>query len=97
MNSPARKFYFLISHVHRLHDAYYCILSVDKETEKLMQEIARVAFEDCTVIAVAHHLDTIVAYDMIAVFADGKLIEVGEPGELREKEGSKFREMVGRA
>jgi ATP-binding cassette subfamily C (CFTR/MRP) protein 1 len=65
--------------------------SVDLETDRLMQDIIGECFKECTVIAVAHRLETIRHYDRIAVFGDGRMVEVGEPGVLLEVEEGAFR------
>ncbi|TVY47392.1 ABC transporter [Lachnellula occidentalis] len=49
--------------------------SVDQETDDLMQGIIREVFEDCTLIAVAHRLNTIMDFDRVAVFEGGELME----------------------
>ncbi|KAL2062648.1 hypothetical protein VTL71DRAFT_5720 [Oculimacula yallundae] len=65
--------------------------SVDLQTDELMQRIIAEEFKKCTVIAVAHRLQTIRDYDRIAVFGDGRIVEYGEPDVLLENEGSRFR------
>lgn len=57
-----------------------------------MQRIIREEFKDCTIVAVAHRLETIVDFDRIAVLAHGKLIELDSPANLLARD-SKFREM----
>ena len=37
--------------------------AVDIETDILIQEVIRTAFQDCTVLTVAHRLNTIIDYD----------------------------------
>ncbi|EFX06072.1 hypothetical protein CMQ_4141 [Grosmannia clavigera kw1407] len=64
---------------------------VDLETEKLMQDILKEAFRDCTVIAIAHRLDTLIEFDRIAVFDNGKVEECGAPRDLLEKQDSAFK------
>lgn len=66
--------------------------SVDGKSDDLMQRIIREEFKDCTVIAVAHRLDTILDFDRIALLGEGKLRELGSPRELLETE-SAFREL----
>jgi len=66
--------------------------SVDRETDKLMQEIIRQEFKDCTIIAVAHRLETILDFDRIAVLDRGKLIECDSPKNLLAEDSS-FKEL----
>jgi ABC-type multidrug transport system fused ATPase/permease subunit len=56
-----------------------------------MQQIIADHFKDCTVIAVAHRLQTIRNFDRIAVFGNGRIVEYGEPDALLADEGSKFK------
>ena len=65
--------------------------SVDLQTDKLMQHIISDHFTDCTIIAVAHRLQTIKNFDRIAVFENGRVVEYGEPDALLADEASKFK------
>ena len=65
--------------------------SVDVHTDELMQKIIRESFWDCTIIAVAHRLHTIVDFDRIVVMQSGRVVEVGKPQELLTNENSHFR------
>lgn len=56
--------------------------NVDLETDRQVQEIIRREFKDHTVITVAHRMETIKDYDLIAVLDKGCLVEFGPPGEL---------------
>ncbi len=56
--------------------------SVDVETDKIMQQIIRGAFADCTVIAIVHRLETILDFDKIAVLDHGQLVEFDTPSSL---------------
>ncbi|OQV08053.1 hypothetical protein CLAIMM_12380 [Cladophialophora immunda] len=67
--------------------------SVDVKTDQLMQRIIRERFRDCTVIAVAHRLNTIDDSDRVAVLSQGRVVEVGEPGALLRAEESWFKDL----
>ena len=67
--------------------------SVDVYTDALMQKIIREEMRDYTIIAVAHRLDTIVDFDRVVVLARGRIVEIGEPGELLRRVGGRFREL----
>ncbi|GAB1217957.1 hypothetical protein ATERTT37_007200 [Aspergillus terreus] len=49
--------------------------SVDHETDMHMQRVLRSMFPDCTIIAIAHRLRTIMDYDRVLVMADGEIVE----------------------
>ncbi|MCJ1311373.1 hypothetical protein MMC25_005044 [Agyrium rufum] len=66
--------------------------SVDVETDALMQKLIRDEFRGCTIVVVAHRLDTILDFDRVAVLGRGKLIEFDEPGRLLARE-SAFKEL----
>jgi ATP-binding cassette subfamily C (CFTR/MRP) protein 1 len=53
-----------------------------------MQRVIREEFADCTIIAVAHRLDTIMDFDRIALLNAGELKELGEPKELMANKGA---------
>jgi len=66
--------------------------SVDTKSDELMQKIIREEFSDCTIIAVAHRLDTIMDFDRLALLSGGEMKELGTPGKLLEGP-SAFREL----
>lgn len=66
--------------------------SVDHKTDVLMQKVIREEFGDCTIIAVAHRLDTILDFDKIALLSKGELVEFDSPKRLLETE-SAFKEL----
>ncbi|ODM91895.1 Multidrug resistance-associated protein 5, partial [Orchesella cincta] len=68
--------------------------SLDIETDFKIQKIIREAFSACTVITVAHRLNTVANYDRILVMDSGKVIEFDSPEELMKQENSMFRKMV---
>lgn len=58
-----------------------------------MQQIIRDEFQGRTVIAVAHHLRSILDYDRVIVMDRGSVLESGRPIDLLQTEGSAFREL----
>jgi ATP-binding cassette subfamily C (CFTR/MRP) protein 1 len=66
--------------------------SVDANSDELMQQVIRKEFNDCTIIAVAHRLNTIMDFDRIALLSGGKLLEFDTPQVLLERP-SAFRDL----
>ncbi|RAL05511.1 putative ABC multidrug transporter [Aspergillus ibericus CBS 121593] len=67
--------------------------SVDHETDMHMQRVLRTMFSDCTIIAIAHRLRTIMDYDRVIVMGDGEIIENDSPKNLVSQKGV-FWEML---
>jgi ATP-binding cassette subfamily C (CFTR/MRP) protein 4 len=53
--------------------------NVDMRTDELIQNILKTKFKQCTIITIAHRLNTIADYDKIIVMHRGKVMEVGAP------------------
>ncbi|KAF2257693.1 P-loop containing nucleoside triphosphate hydrolase protein [Lojkania enalia] len=68
--------------------------SVDRETEDLMRRVMRDEFRGKTVVAIAHRVGTISDFDGVVVLGDGKVLEMGFPGELERREGGVLKGMV---
>ena len=66
--------------------------SIDHATDEKIQAVIKEL--ECTVITIAHRLQTILEYDRVVVLDKGETIEVGAVGELREREGGVFRRML---
>ncbi len=67
--------------------------SVDPNTDRLLQDTIRAAFEGATVVTVAHRLHTVMDSDLLVVLHEGEVIEQGGVRELLGKEGGAFRKM----
>ncbi|XP_029433018.1 multidrug resistance-associated protein 1-like isoform X2 [Rhinatrema bivittatum] len=61
--------------------------AVDLETDNLIQSTIRIQFKDCTVITIAHRLNTIMDYSRVLVFDKGQIVEFDTPANLLEKRG----------
>lgn len=69
--------------------------SVDGKTDQVLQGVIRDEFEDCTVVTVAHRLETIMDSDIVVVMDAGEIREVGNPEELMKLQDSAFRKLWG--
>lgn len=68
-------------------------ISVDDQTDILIQRIIRQKFSKHTIIAVAHKLETIIDFDKVAVLQNGDLKEFGNPHQLLAQDGSMFKSL----
>ncbi|KAK8785138.1 hypothetical protein V5799_008497 [Amblyomma americanum] len=64
---------------------------MDRDTDRLVQSTLRDSFAHCTVLAIAHRLDTVLDYDKILVMESGRVIEFGPTSSLAANPGSEFR------
>ncbi|KAM0556988.1 hypothetical protein ACHAPJ_005667 [Fusarium lateritium] len=68
--------------------------SVDKVTDRAMQEIIRDEFESYTIVMVSHRLEMVMDFfDRVVVLDRGTVVESGGPRELAETPGSRFGEL----
>jgi ATP-binding cassette subfamily C (CFTR/MRP) protein 1 len=67
--------------------------SIDNETDDMIQKMVRINFKECTVLTIAHRLNTIIDSDRIIVMDAGLLAEIGPPELLLNKEGGAFRSL----
>ena len=67
---------------------------VDLETNDLIQATIRKEFKDCTVLTIAHRLNTIMDYDKIMVLDKGSIAEYDSPNHLIEDSDSIFHSMA---
>ncbi|XP_026771847.2 multidrug resistance-associated protein 1 isoform X2 [Pangasianodon hypophthalmus] len=61
--------------------------AVDMETDKLIQSTIRTQFEECTVLTIAHRLNTIMDYTRVLVLDKGQMVEFDSPSSLIAKRG----------
>ena len=68
--------------------------AVDPETDELIQTTIRKEFSHCTVLTIAHRLNTILDSDRILVLSKGQVEEVDSPLSLLKNPNSSFRSMA---
>ena len=66
----------------------------DLETDALIQKTIRSEFKDCTVLTIAHRLNTIMDSDRIMVLDKGKISEFASPEDLLKNPAGTFAGMV---
>ncbi|XP_022245979.1 multidrug resistance-associated protein 1-like isoform X2 [Limulus polyphemus] len=68
--------------------------AVDLETDDLIQATIRKEFSNCTVLTIAHRLNTVMDYNKIMVLDKGKVVEYDSPNSLLKDEKSIFHSMA---
>uniref|UniRef100_A0A8R7P5V4 ABC-type xenobiotic transporter n=1 Tax=Triticum urartu TaxID=4572 RepID=A0A8R7P5V4_TRIUA len=68
--------------------------AVDVQTDALIQKTIREEFKSCTMLIIAHRLNTIIDCDRLLILSSGKISEFDTPENLVSNEGSAFSKMV---
>ncbi|XP_021729901.1 ABC transporter C family member 2-like [Chenopodium quinoa] len=68
--------------------------AVDVRTDALIQKTIREEFKSCTMLIIAHRLNTIIDCDRILLLEAGKVLEYDTPEKLLSSEESAFSKMV---
>uniref|UniRef100_A0A668RD33 Multidrug resistance-associated protein 4 n=1 Tax=Oreochromis aureus TaxID=47969 RepID=A0A668RD33_OREAU len=68
--------------------------NVDPRTDGLIQQTIRDKFQECTVLTIAHRLNTIIDCDRILVLDAGRIQEYDEPYVLLQNQDGLFYQMV---
>jgi ABC-type multidrug transport system fused ATPase/permease subunit len=68
--------------------------AVDLETDDLIQKTIRSEFADCTILTIAHRLNTIVDYDYVMLLDAGRIVEYNPPAQLLGDKKSSFYAMA---
>ncbi|XP_046619154.1 ATP-binding cassette subfamily C member 4-like isoform X1 [Neodiprion virginianus] len=68
--------------------------NIDPSTDALIQNTIRRKFADCTVLTIAHRLNTIMDSDKVLVMDGGRIAEYGHPYLLLENRYGSFSQML---
>ncbi|KAF7634059.1 hypothetical protein Mgra_00006584 [Meloidogyne graminicola] len=71
--------------------------AIDPETDSRIQQSIRTHFKDCTILTIAHRLNTILDYDRILVMDAGKVAEFDSPNSLLKNSDSLFFKLAEQA
>ncbi|KAM9734455.1 multidrug resistance-associated protein 1-like [Menidia menidia] len=68
--------------------------AVDLRTDQLIQSTIRSQFADCTVLTIAHRLNTIMDNTRVIVMDQGSIVEMDSPAELIQRRGQFYQMCV---
>ncbi|KAK7071353.1 Multidrug resistance-associated protein 1, partial [Halocaridina rubra] len=68
--------------------------AIDLETDDLIQATIREQFKDCTVLTIAHRLNTIMDCDRVLVLDQGRIAELDTPASLLSNSSAIFHSMA---
>lgn len=68
--------------------------AVDVETDSLLQKTIREQFKDCTVLTIAHRLNTVMDSDRLLVLDKGRVVEFDSPKRLLSNSSGVFYSMA---
>ena len=68
--------------------------SVDVDTDLMIQRLVRKLFRQCTILTIAHRLNTIADADLVLLLSQGEVLELNHPRELLQNPDSMFSQMV---
>jgi ABC-type multidrug transport system fused ATPase/permease subunit len=85
----------LIPPIACINSFFQATASVDSFTDRRIQDTIRSSFHNCTVLTIAHRLETVADYDYILVMDAGKVVEFDSPLALLRRPEGVFAALVG--
>ncbi len=67
--------------------------NTDNNTDSIIQKMIRTEFPQCTILTIAHRLQTIADSDRILVLKDGELVQLDQPASLLSEGSGVFHDM----
>uniref|UniRef100_A0A4D5R9Z5 ABC protein, subfamily ABCC n=1 Tax=Scolopendra viridis TaxID=118503 RepID=A0A4D5R9Z5_SCOVI len=71
--------------------------AIDTETDAFIQTTIRQAFSECTILTIAHRLNTVLHCNRVMVLEDGEMREMDQPSVLLSHPNSMFSAMLAAA
>lgn len=67
---------------------------LDRDKRRVLLERAREFWRNCTLLCITHDIGETQDFDQVAVMENGRIVESGEPRELRLRDTSRYRELL---
>ncbi|RWS21893.1 multidrug resistance-associated protein 4-like protein [Leptotrombidium deliense] len=80
--------------LHSVSLAHIFKANIDHETDALIQMAIKKCLKSCTVLTIAHRLNTVIDMDKILVLDDGRIVEYDVPFLLLNKSDGHFKNIV---
>ncbi|KAI9179719.1 hypothetical protein H9P43_005049 [Blastocladiella emersonii ATCC 22665] len=71
-----------------------CSANIDVAQDRVVQRTIREQFAGCTVITIAHRVETIIDSDTVLYLDQGRIVEMGAPRDLLKRRDGHFRRLA---